>query len=60
MTPLKFIITMFAIGALVIAVPLISLGRCASSITTNQLGDGQIYTCYLAAESTNYCYYECY
>lgn len=33
---------------------------CQSTITTNQLGDGKTYTCYLSERDVDYCYYDCY
>jgi hypothetical protein len=33
---------------------------CPSRFATNQLGDEQMYSCYLAGEDDEYCYYDCY
>ena len=61
MNTLKFVAAVCVILAFAAAAPLVTLASygCASRITTNQLGDGNTYSCYLAGESANYCYYEC-
>lgn len=58
MKSLKTLITVYLIGAVLMAATPAALA-CSRHIATNQLGDNQMYSCTLVAESVNYCYYEC-
>jgi hypothetical protein len=33
---------------------------CPQRFATNQLGNNQMYSCYLSGEDEDYCYYDCY
>jgi hypothetical protein len=60
MRTLKSRFALFVLGFSVIVTPSIALAVCSYSITTDQLGDGQKYNCYLQGQDANYCYYDCY
>jgi hypothetical protein len=59
MNPLKSRLALCVIGAIALVLPTVVLS-CPSSIRTDKLGDGRMYTCYLNTSDADYCYYDCY
>lgn len=57
MRTLKPLIKLYLLAAALLLLPTVVLG-CRRTLTTSQ--DNQSYRCVLAAESNNYCYYDCY
>jgi hypothetical protein len=55
----KSLIRLYLLAATLALLPAAVLG-CGRAFLTNQLGDNQSYSCYLAGQSANYCYYDCY
>jgi hypothetical protein len=58
MNPLKSRIVLCLIGAIALALPP-AVFACPTSLCTDRLGDGKMYTCYFSSADQNYCYYDC-
>ena len=58
MNKLKSTLVSFAIGVLLMAAPVTILAQCPGVLIIPE-GKGS-YSCYLIAESPDYCYYDCY
>jgi hypothetical protein len=57
MKTLKPLIKLYLLAAALLILPAAVLG-CRRVVDISQ--DSQSYNCYLAGESNNYCYYDCY
>jgi hypothetical protein len=57
--PLKSRIALCLLGAIALALPP-AVFCCPTSLRTDKLGDGEMYTCYLSKSDASYCYYDCY
>jgi hypothetical protein len=58
MRSLKINLAILVTGVAALFAPVVV--ACPQRFATNQLGDGQMYSCYLSGEDENYCYYDCY